>query len=330
MTKLLQLATLIVLVLHTEPPYARVHQVHEVHYQMGTFLSLTMWHSDAELARGLLRLAVQDVHRLENMLSNFNPDSAVSEFNRQAGKGKSRLPSDLYELLKIAGAFSIKTAGYFDVTVGPLVEVWRESLSKGVLPARSRWAVAMQKVGYEKLSLYEQGTAELIVPGMKIDLGGIGKGYAVDRIAKRFESAGIKSAFINFGGSSMLAMGSPPGKPGWEIAMKGTTDVVEDVICLRDMALSTSGSLGKLWTVRGKHYGHIINPKSGVPISVSRVATVVASSATAAEALAKPLVLVGGNARSMLRYFPESEALIFSEHGDPLPSKRWQSKTLCR
>jgi len=330
MTRMLQLASLVVLVLNTKTAYARLQQVHEVHYQMGTFLEFTVWHLDAEFARHLIRAATQDVHRLNEILSNFEPESAISRFNRQAGKGKRRLPSDLYELLKIAGEFSNKTAGYFDVTVGPLIEVWRESLSMGVLPARNKWAAAMQKVGYEKLKLYDRRMAELVVPGMKIDLGGIGKGYAVDRIAKRLENAGIKSALINFGGSSMLAIGSPPGKSGWEIAIKGTSDVVEEVICLRDMALSTSGSLGKLWTVRGKNYGHIIDPKSGLPISVSRMATVMTSGATPAEALTKPLVLVGGDALSMLRSFPQSEAVIFSEHGNSLSSKKWQSKTLCR
>ena len=329
MTKALQLLTLFLWFLIPDPVSAQLHEVHEVHYQMGTFLEFTIWHSDAEFARNLMRAAVQDVHRLDETFSNFAPESAISRLNRQAGKGTVSLPSKLYDLLKMAGEFSAKTSGYFDVTVGPLVGLWHESLSKGVLPARDRWAEAKQKVGYEKINLYAPRTAELLVPGMEIDLGGIGKGYAVDRIAKQFEISGIKSALINFGSSSMFAIGSPSGKLGWEIGIQGMRDEVQDVICLHDMALSTSSSLGKLWTVRGKNNGHIIDPKTGLPVFVSRTATVIAPSATAAEALTKPMVLLGSKAFSMLRNFPQSEAVIFSRHGVSRSLKRLHSEALC-
>jgi thiamine biosynthesis lipoprotein len=310
-----------------DPALSSLQEVREVHYQMGTFLELTLWHSDTEAAKRLIRDAVQEVHRLEQILSNFDPDSSVSRFNRQAGKGKMSVPADLYELLKIAQRFSANTAGYFDVTVGPLVELWRDNLSLGLLPGRNALARALSQVGYEKLKLYDGGEAELLYPGMKIDLGGIGKGYAVDRVADRLEAAGVISALINFGGSSIYAIGTPPRERGWEIGIQGTDGQLRGVIHLRDLALSTSGSMGRLWTIGGKKYGHLIDPKSGMSVSESRMATVVTATATAAEALTKPLALLGKNALWTIGRLHETEAVVSSEKGPLFFSKGFRAKT---
>ena len=308
------------------PALSALHEVREVHYQMGTFVELTLWHSDPDVARRLLRSAVQEVHRLEEILSNFDPDSSVSRFNRQSGKGKMNIPPELFELLGIAQRFSAHTSGDFDVTVGPLVDLWREALSQGLLPDRDAVARAQRQVGFEKLKLYGGGEAELLLPGMKIDFGGIGKGYAVDRVVQRFIAAGIGSALINFGGSSIFGVGAPPGEPSWEVGLQGTDGALRGVIHLRDMALSTSGSMGKFWTIDGKRYGHLIDPKSGIPVSDSRMATVITFSATVAEALTKPLVLRGEKALPVATRFGGTEAVVISAEGPPLFSRGFRSK----
>jgi FAD:protein FMN transferase len=305
-----------------------LQQTREVHYQMGTFLEITLWHSNPELAKRIIRDAVQEVHRLDQILSNFDPDSAVSRFNKQAGRGRVKLAADLYNLLRIARGFSAQTNGYFDVTVGPLVELWRECLSQGRLPGRDAVARARQKVGFEKLKIYESRDAELILPGMKVDLGGIGKGYAVDRVASRLKAAGISSALINFGGSSIYGVGTPPNEKGWKIGIQDTDGWLRSVVYLRDMALSTSGSMGHSWTLGGKSYGHLIDPKNGMPMIESRMATVIAPRATAAEALTKPLVILSGRALPMVERLSHAEAVIFSEHGPLWLSNDFRSKAL--
>jgi len=178
-------------------------------------------------------------------------------------------------------------------------------------------AQALALVGYQKLFLSDDGAAELTRPGMKIDLGGIGKGYAVDRIADRLKAGGVATALINFGGSSVAAIGAPPGKHGWEIGIQGPAGDIRGVIYLRDLALSTSGSMGRLFTVGKTRYGHLINPKDGMPVVEPRMATVLTGSATTAEALTKPLVLLGGKGMPLIKAFPQTEGLIISQSGAP-------------
>jgi thiamine biosynthesis lipoprotein len=306
--------------------FPALHEVREIHYQMGTFLDLTLWHSEPELAKRMIREAAQEVHRLEQILSNFDPDSPVSRLNQKAGNGKMGVPAELYKVLELAQQFSDRTAGDFDVTVGALMDLWRESSLLMRLPGQSELVRVLRQVGYNKLKLYKSGKAELLVTGMKIDLGGIGKGYAVDRVADLFKRAGVSAALINFGGSSIYALGVPPGAGGWEIGLQGIDGRVRGLILLRDMALSTSGSMGKFWTIDTKRYGHMIDPNNGMPVSESRLATVIAPTATAAEALTKPLVLRGKKALPIIALSPETEAVVFSEHGALLFSVGFKSK----
>jgi len=309
------------------PAFSTLHEAREVHYQMGTFLELTLWHSEPEVAKRIIRETAEEVHRLDEILSNFDTDSSLSRFNQQAGKGKMNLPPELYELLTIARQFSIMTSGDFDITVGPLMELWRDSSSLGRLPDRDTLSRVLGQVGYEKLKLYDYRQAELLHPAMKIDLGGIGKGYAVDRVANRLKTAGVNAALINFGGSSIYALGTPPGEQGWEIGLQATDGRLRGVVYLRDMALSTSGSMGKFWNIGGKRYGHLIDPKSGMPVLESRMATVITASATTAEALTKPLVLRGKNALQIVAQIPQTEAIIISENGPLFFSGGFRSKT---
>ena len=320
----IQVRSFILILLCLPPSQASpaLHEVREVHYQMGTFLELVVWHSNPNVAKRIIREAAQEVHRLDGILSNFDSESSVSHFNQRAGKGKTSLPWELYELLTVARRFSVLTSGDFDATVGPLMDLWRDHAALGRLPDRDNLAQVLRQVGYEKLRLYNDRSAELQLPGMKIDLGGIGKGYAVDRVVSRVKAAGIRSALINFGGSSIYALGTPPGKLGWEIGIKGPDDQVRGVIYLHDMALSTSGSMGKFWTIAGKKYGHLIDPKSGTPVLKPRVATAIASTATAAEALTKPLVLRGKTGLRLVARLPGTEALVISDDG-ALFYSRW-------
>ena len=312
-----QLGPLILMMLCLLPRQASsaLHEVREVHYQMGTFLEFVLWHSNPDVAKQIIREAAEAVHGLDEILSNFDPESSVSRFNQRAGKGKTSLPWELYELLMVARRFSGLTLGDFDITVGPLIDFWREHAALGRLPDPNNLAQILRQVGYEKLRLYNDRSAELELPGMKIDLGGIGKGYAVDRVVDRVKAAGIRSALINFGGSSIYALGTPPGKPDWAIGIKGPDEQVRGVIYLHDMALSTSGSMGKFWTIAGKRYGHLIDPKNGTPVLEPRVATAVAATATVAEALTKPLVLRGKTGIRLLARLPGTEALVISEDG---------------
>jgi len=309
------------------PAFSSLQEVREVHYQMGTFLELTLWHSDSEAAKRLIRGAVQEVHRLDAILSNYDPDSALSRLNRHAGAGSMRVPVELFEVLAGSRELGAKTGGMFDVTVGPLMELWQKAAASNQVPSTSELAHARALVDYRNLALSRPDEAALIRSGMSIDLGGVGKGYAIDRVAKLLRAEGISAALINFGGSSMSAVGAPPGKMGWEIAVQDAAGRLRGVIYLRDTALSTSGSMGRWWIIDGKKYGHLIHPLSGIPITEARMATVITPSATQAEALTKPLVLLGKSALPTIEKFPHSEAVVIPESGAPRFSPQFRNRS---
>jgi len=303
---------------------AKLREVREVHFQMGTYLEVTLWHDEPESAKRLIRDTVQEVHRLDTILSNYDPDSALSRLNRHAGAGKIAVPIELYELLARSRELGAQTGGKFDVTIGPLMELWQKAAATKQAPGICELNQARALVDYRNLALYQPDTAALIRGGMTIDLGGIGKGYAVDRMTTMLKAAKVTAALINFGGSSMSAIGAPPGKTAWKIIVQDTNGRRRSTIQLRDLALSTSGGMGRGWIIDGKKYGHLIDPLSGIPVTEARMATVITASATLAEALTKPLVLNGSNGLGIVERFSNAEAMVIPEIGAPVFSRHFR------
>jgi len=312
---LVTLALMIACIATSLPAQSELQEVRELHYQMGTILDIAVWHPDPDAAKKIVRGAVQEVHRLEGILSHYDPESSLSLFNRDASKGKIKIDRELFRLLFLATGLSFRTSGYFDVTVGPLVSLWEQASEKRMMPDQRLLFQTLSLVGFQKVKLYEPGEAELMRAGMKIDPGGIAKGFAVDRVVEILRAAGVTGALINFGGSSIYALGSPPGEKGWALGIKGPDDRIVGAIHLRDQAVSTSGSMGRYWEIAGNRYGHLINPKSGLPVTELRSATAIATTATEAEALTKPLVLLGKEGMALTNSFPRTESLLISEDG---------------
>jgi FAD:protein FMN transferase len=308
------------------PASAQLHEVREVHFQMGTYLEVTLWHAEQETAQRLIRTAVQEAHRLDTILSNFRPDSALSQLNRRAGAGSMTVPAELFELLSLSRQLGDKTAGKFDITVGPLMELWQSAAAAKHVP--SVWQINQTRalVDYRNLVLSQPNEAALSRSGMNVDLGGIGKGYAVDRMTTIMKAGNAAAALINFGGSSIGAIGAPPGKTAWEIALEDTRGHLRGSIQLRDSTLSTSGSMGHAWTIDGKTYGHLIDPLSGMAATEARMATVITPSATLAEALTKPLVLSGADTMEIVDQFPDTHAIVIGANGALLFSRQFRSR----
>jgi len=303
---------------------ADLHEVREVHFQMGTYLEITLWHSEPESAKRLIRDAVQEVHRLDAIFSNYDPDSALSRLNRHAGAGRVSIPIELYEVLAWSQKFSETTGGKFDITIGPLMVLWQNAAATKQMPSTEQLDQALSLVDYHNIKLYHPNAAALLRSGMMIDLGGIGKGYAVDRMTTMLKAANVTAALINFGGSSVSAVGAPPGKTGWEIAVQDTDGRLRGAIQLRDLALSTSGSMGRTWIISGKKYGHLIDPLTGIPVTKARMATVITPSSTLAEALTKPLILSESNGLGTVEKFPNTEAVVLPQFGAPVFSRHFR------
>jgi FAD:protein FMN transferase len=240
------------------------------------------------------RDALEEADRLEALLSIFRDTSDISRINEQAGIAAVTVEDDVIDLLMYCQALSAATAGAFDITSGPLSRCWGFLKREGRLPAASEIAAAMRLTGMEKLSCErESNRVALSTPGAAINLGAVGKGFAVQAIGAVLWRRGIRQALVSAGGSSVIALGGPD--DGWpvDVTSSGPAHRVLARLRLRNAALGTSGAGQQFVEVDGARYGHIIDPRNGHPAAGVLNATVVTADAATADALATAF-LVGG------------------------------------
>jgi thiamine biosynthesis lipoprotein len=263
---------------------------------MGTTFTIVAYDEDRLKLEASVDQAFEEVRRLDSLLSNYKRDSEWSRVNREAGAGPVRVSGELFGLLKACVDYSRRSEGAFDITVGPLVKTWGFFKGQGRLPHRAEIRAALARVGYEGLELDPAAqSVRFTKPGMEIDPGGIGKGYAVDRVVDVLKAAGISSALISAGGSSIYALGAPPGQSGWKIKIrhpKSPSKTIEETV-LRDESMSTSGSYEKFFVAGGKLYTHIFDPRTGYPATGAVSVSVVAPKTIDSEAWTKPFFIRG-------------------------------------
>ncbi len=251
---------------------------------MGTVLQVTVVAADAPTAERLAEEAIAAGRHWDDVLTTWRPEGELARFNARAGKPESEISRDLAAALHAMTELARATGGTFDPAVGPLVEYWRVPRT----PQREMYAPTRAHRIAAALTLGERTAA--LVAGAALDAGGIGKGIALDAIAQALRAGGVQAAFLDFGGSSQLAIGAPPGDAqGWQVVVAGLAPgVVRGVMHLRDAALSTSRASGP-----GSAAGPIIDPSTGTPVAVPRVVTVLAPRATTAEAWSKVPIVLG-------------------------------------
>ena len=243
------------------------------------------------------RDALDEVDRLEEQLTVFRESSEVSYINRNAASTAVKVEASLYALLFRCRELYRETEGAFDITSGPLTRVWGFFRREGRLPDQNEVILARELVGSSKLLLdHDQRRIRFECDGVEINLGSIGKGYALDRVAAMIRKRGVRTALINAGSSSIRAIGSGgAGQSGWMVGLRHPRhkDKRMALLRIRDCALSTSGSEEQFFEVQGKRYGHIIDPRSGQPAEGVTSVTVVAQSTAVSDALATAFY-VGG------------------------------------
>ncbi len=263
---------------------------------MGTNYAMTAYGGDATRLRSALEQAAEEVRRLDRLLSNYVPASEWSEVNRNAGREPVRVSPELLRLLAACKEYSRLSNGTFDITVGPLMKVWGFYKGSGHLPHRAEVRGALARVGYEKMILDAgASTVRFAVDGMEIDPGGIGKGYAVDKMADILKANGVTSALVSGGGSSIYAIGVPPGQPGWKVTIRNPRDTSKaiETVLLKDQSMSTSGSYEKFFHAEGRIYSHIMDPRTGFPSQGMLSVSVVTPKTIDSEAWAKPYYIQG-------------------------------------
>jgi thiamine biosynthesis lipoprotein len=249
--------------------------------------------------------ALDLVDRLEEQMSVFRQTSEVAKINRSAAEAPVPVEPRLFELLQLAVRLHAETEGAFDITAGPLWRVWGFARRQGTIPTDEQLEEALARVGTQRMQLDPQRqTIRFRQPGVELNLGSIGKGYALDRCAELLQGAGVNDFLIHGGLSSVLARGSagqtyqnlPGGEPaGWIVSVphpwaRGRA-VAE--IRLRDRTLATSGTRKQFFRHRGRRYGHILDPRTGRPAEGIYSATVISADAATADALSTAFYVMG-------------------------------------
>lgn len=295
-------------------------------YAMGTVLEIEIENLEPHLAARVLDELFDEADRLDRLLSIYGPESEISRINRTAGHGQQQVDPDVVEILKLSIAYSKLTQGAFDVTIGPLVDLWMQAADRDAPPTAAELTIARQRVGVDRISAVSGEGVSLAEEGMKLDLGGIAKGYALDRMLPLLEQHGIESALLNFGQSSTWAVGVPAGSAGWRLLVRGPEGRFAGLITLRDQALSVSGSQGQWVEIGGRRYGHIIDPRSGEPLMRARQAVVISQRAALAEALSLALlVLDAETGLALVAAEPGCEGLLIESGGLLRSTPGWEA-----
>ena len=264
---------------------------------MGSTYTVELYGYDRVRMEAAADAAFDEVRRLDDLLSNYKPDSEWSEVNRRAAEGPVKISPELFRVLSACAGYSRESEGAFDITVGPLMKVWGFYKGSGHLPHRAEVQAAMTNVGYRHMHLDPAAqTVWFDRPGVEIDPGGIGKGYAVDRMVEVLRKNGIQTALVAGSGSSIYGMGAPPDEPrGWRVDIKNPWDTRKSAaeVFLKDMSMSTSGSYEKFFRAEGRIYAHIMDPRTGYPAAGSVSVSVIAPRTLDSEAWTKPYFVNG-------------------------------------
>jgi thiamine biosynthesis lipoprotein len=263
---------------------------------MGSTYSLVLYGEDRARLEGASEEAFEEVRRLDRMLSNYRPGSEWSEVNRYAAERPVKVSAELFRLLSACVEYSRQSEGAFDISVGPLMKVWGFYKGSGHLPHKAEVLGALSRVGYRNILLDATNrTVRFAREGVELDPGGIGKGYAVDRMVDILRKDGITTALISAAGSSMYALGAPPGEPGWKVKIRDPKDEANTVaeLTLKNESMSTSGSYEKFFYAEGKLYSHIMDPRTGYPSTGTLSASVIAPLTLDSEAWTKPCYING-------------------------------------
>lgn len=259
---------------------------------MGTEFRIVLFASDPSAAQKAALAAFNRVEELENIMSDYREDSEVMLLCRAPAGTPRVVTPELFHVLETALRISRLSGGAFDVTIGPVSRLWREARKNKRPPSAQEIASARRFVGYTNITLEPDARAvSLKLEGMRIDLGGIGKGYAADEALEVLNSRGFTAALVQAGGE-VVAGKSPPGKPGWRIAIREPDSADPSApgeLVLHDRGVSTSGDAFQYLEIDGARYSHIIDPANGTGLKGSPVVTVVARDGVTADALATAL-----------------------------------------
>lgn len=278
---------------------ARTPQIESVAgIAQGTTYTLQWWSEQPVDKEALAAAAAAELNRIDELLSNYRPDSALERFNAMRNIEPQVLPAELVALLRLAVEVHLASDRCFDPTVRPLVHLWGFDSEDPRIPDAADVAAALANVGLDKLEILDAQTVRKTLPGVEVDMASIGQGYTVARLAKVLEGLGIDNYLVEIGGE-LQARGLKPGGEHWRIGIENPTaagGVAEPLVVPGDrpVAVITSGTYRHYFEDRGRAYGHILDPRTGRPVEHDLVeTTVVGPDPARAAAWATALLCLG-------------------------------------
>ena len=266
---------------------------------MGVQARIVLYAPDSTMARSAAAAAFDRIAHLDGVMSDYRSDSELMQLCARAGQGPIRVSEDLFIVLDAAIDLARLSDGAFDVTVGPLVRLWRKARRAGSLPSSRDLQDAQARVGWELVTLDDrERTVALALPGMQLDLGGIAKGYAADEAVAAAREFGVGRILVEFGGDIVVG-DPPPGSEGWEITVGDVGDVGDAdglggaTIVLSNSAVSSSADTEQFVEIDGKRYSHVVDPRTGLGLTDRLAVTVVTSRGITSDALATTLSILG-------------------------------------
>ncbi len=286
------------------------------HPAMGTTYSLYLYAYSAAEAHLDTVLVFEEIDRLEELLSNYRESSELSRINREAGVSEVTTDPETFKFLQTSLAWSARSDGAFDITVGKLMKAWGFFRASGHHPTASELLQVRGEIGWEHVRLNpERRTVRFLAPGIELDPGGIGKGYAIERAVAILRSRHVAAALLSAGSSTIYALGAPPGKQGWKVRIPAPDRVgnILSTIVLRDTSLSTANCSEKHF-IEGQHsYCHIMDPHTLQPVEAMLQVSVIDPSATDSDALSNVLFVSDAATRaSVLQRREKDSALLVS------------------
>lgn len=262
---------------------------------MGAWASLTLVTADSAAVAPLARASLLSLHHTDSLMTNWTATSEVARINASAGAGPLTVEPEVAEVLARADEVTAASDGAFDITVEPLVRMWGFLGGKPRVPSAAELDAARRLVGWARVD-WDPARSRLALPepGMRIDLGGIAKGWGVDRVAAGLREAGVTDALVDLTGN-MAALGDAPGHAGWVVGIRDPRDrgPYLATVRLHDCCISTSGDYVQFVSEGGRRFGHILDPRTGWPAHGLSSATVVAASAATADAWSTALFVLG-------------------------------------
>jgi thiamine biosynthesis lipoprotein len=287
-------------------------------YHMGINARLVVYAPDRPAAEEACTAAFARIAALDSIMSDYRRDSELTRLGARAGGPPVRVSPDLFLLLRRAQEVARHSRGAFDVTAGPLIALWRTARKTEVLPDPVELKQARRLVGWQKLRLDAGArTVRLTVPGMKLDLGGIAKGYAADAAQRVLKEHGITRALVELGGDIVVS-GPPPGTEGWTIRVPNAGDdrgqrgtSARGDLRFAHRAISSSGDTEQFAVIGGRRYSHVVDPRNGQALTNRVQVTVTAPDGLTSDPLSTALTVLGREGHSkLLRAYPGTTAYV--------------------